>query len=249
MEFFEPMLFTDQNLLWENDWTDFIHVLHNQFRPIDPTADAEDNIINLRMKDNQHILKYNIEFTHLATQTSWDNSILCHCYYSGLAECIKDIMGQQGKPSTLDTLKTMALSIDACHWEQVHEKTCSGSDKTNNNNSGNNNKSDKKSGSNKPNNNNNSNNKNQSKGSSSNNTMNNKSKSASNLLTNKVGKDGKLTQQERQHHFDNKLCMFCGGAGHTANNCPKSSSSASKAKGQAASASNSSKKESDYSKK
>ena len=53
LEFFEPMLSTDQNLSWENDWKDFICVLCNQFRSINPTADAEDNIDNLRMKDNQ----------------------------------------------------------------------------------------------------------------------------------------------------------------------------------------------------
>ena len=41
---------------------------------------------------------------------------------------------------------------------------------------------------------------------------------------------------ERQRHFDNNLCMFCGGVSHTANDCPKSSSFASKAKARAAQA-------------
>ena len=74
------------------------------------------------MKDNQHILKYNIEFTRLATQTGWDDTVLRHCYYSGLADRIKDIMGQQGKPDTLDKMRILAHSIDARHWERV----CSG---------------------------------------------------------------------------------------------------------------------------
>ena len=191
------------------------------------------------MKDNQHILKYNIEFTCLATQTSWDDTVLQHCYYSGLADRIKDIMGQQGKPDTLDKMRILARSIDTQHWERAHEKSHSGSNKSNNNNSNNSNKSDKKPQSN--NSDKSSNNKHQSKGSSnsSNDNKNDKSKTIPNLLADKLGKDGKLTPQERQCRFNNKLCMFCGGTGHTAKDCPKSSSSASKAWACAAQASNS----------
>ena len=53
---------------------------------------------------------------------------------------------------------------------------------------------------------------------------------ASAPLTDKLGKDGKLTPEERKRRLDNKLCLFCRQGGHTAANCPKSSSNASKAK-------------------
>ncbi|KAI0349397.1 hypothetical protein OH77DRAFT_1525693, partial [Trametes cingulata] len=46
----------------------------------------------------------------------------------------------------------------------------------------------------------------------------------------KLGKDGKLTPEERQRRFANNLCLFCGGAGHSASACPKKTSSASKAR-------------------
>ena len=197
------------------------------------------------MKDNQHILRYNIEFTRLATQTGWNDSVLWHCYYSGLAEQIKDIIETQGKPTTLEAMKTLAHSIDACHWEHVWEKSHSSSDKTNNNNNFANNKSDQRSIPDKPNN----NNKNQSKGFSSSSNSNNKSKSIANLLSDKLGKDGKLTPQERQHQFDNQLCLFCEGAGHTAKECPKVSSSASKVKGCSAQVAETSQKDLDDSKK
>src|SRR6202040_2939792 len=52
-------------------------------------------------------------------------------------------------------------------------------------------------------------------------------------LSDKLGKDGKLTQAERTCRFNNNLCLFCGGMGHTAKECPKSSSSATKAKARA----------------
>jgi len=53
-------------------------------------------------------------------------------------------------------------------------------------------------------------------------------------LDDKIGKDSKLTAMERARHFPNNLCLFCGGVRHTAKECPKSSSSATKAKGHAA---------------
>ncbi|KAG6326920.1 hypothetical protein ID866_12169 [Astraeus odoratus] len=40
-------------------------------------------------------------------------------------------------------------------------------------------------------------------------------------LSNKLGKDGKLTAAERKRHFNLNLCMFCGGNGHFSDKCPK----------------------------
>ena len=140
LDYFKPTLMdSNKDPEWSTDWSAFIQVLHTQFGPIDPTANAEDNLDNLRMCDNHRIVKYNVYFNHLAIQTGWDNSILQHRYYSGLAECINDIIGQVGKPSTLTELKNLTHSIDTHHWEWLHKKSCS--DKSNQSN---NNKSDKK---------------------------------------------------------------------------------------------------------
>ena len=49
-------------------------------------------------------------------------------------------------------------------------------------------------------------------------------------LSEKLGKDGKLTVDERKRRFDQGLCMFCGGSGHKAKECPKSGSRAAKAR-------------------
>ena len=48
-------------------------------------------------------------------------------------------------------------------------------------------------------------------------------------LTGKLGKDGKLTPQERQCCMDNSLCLFCGKTGHIAKECPKSTVIAARA--------------------
>jgi Zinc knuckle len=177
------------------------------------------------MQENQRILKYNVDFNRLAIQTGWDDGVLRHRYYSGLAERIKDIMGQQGKPSTLDAMKLLAHSIDARYWERHREKSRSDKSKSDkpdkpDNKPDNPPKSDKKGD--KP-----------KKGKTDSDSGKQSSASGSSSHSEKLGKDGKLTSQERQRRFDNNLCMFCGGVGHVAKDCPKSTSSASKAKGRA----------------
>jgi hypothetical protein len=235
LEYFEPsILDSDETPDWMDNWSAFVRTLRTQFGPIDPTADAEDGIDNLKMQDNQHIVKYNVEFNRLAIRTGWDDSVLRHRYYSGLAERIKDVMGQQGKPATLEAMKSLAHSIDSRHWERNREKSRAGKNKSDGNDksdgknkSDDKNKPDKSSGNNS--NNNKNNNKNKGKpdkpASSSGNSA---------SLSDKLGKDGKLTPQERQRRFDKNLCMFCGGTGHTAKDCNKASSSAAKAKARAA---------------
>ena len=66
-------------------------------------------------------------------------------------------------------------------------------------------------------------------------------------LEGKLGKDGKLTPKERKRRLDNNLCLFCGGAGHTARDCTKTGSSASRVKGHAATVEESSSASSDTS--
>jgi len=52
-------------------------------------------------------------------------------------------------------------------------------------------------------------------------TSNQSSSSSRPDLTNKLCKDGKLTTDKHKRCLDNNLCMFCGGTGHFADNCPK----------------------------
>ena len=175
-------------------------------------------------------MKYNVEFNCLAIQTGWDDSILRHHYYSGLAEQIKDVMGQQGKLATLKAMKVLMHSINSRHYERLCKKSRSEKGKSNKEKSDKD-KSNEKTGN--PNSSNNSSNSNNNKKNKSHQNCNSGKPTSSRnsaALSDKLGKDGKLTPQERQHRFDNNLCMFCGRTGHTAKDCPKSSSSASKAR-------------------
>ena len=60
------------------------------------------------------------------------------------------------------------------------------------------------------------------------NSSNSNQKKPNSDLSSKLGKDGKLTQQECQRHFDQNLCLFCSKGGHVAKDCSKATSSAAK---------------------
>src|ERR1700723_4716495 len=135
-----------------------------------------------------------------------------------------------GKPDTLSQLRLMAQSIDGRYWEREEETQRERNsqpserkaDKSlNQQSSSNNSKKDSKNNAKK--------NQSSNQGSSLSN-----SEKKNPDLSNKLSKDGKLTQAECTRQFNNNLCLFCGGVGHTAKECPKSSSSATKAKARSA---------------
>ncbi|KAG6329456.1 hypothetical protein ID866_9633 [Astraeus odoratus] len=148
--------------LWMDNWREFVIELQTTFRPHNLVADAKHELDHLQMKENQCINKYVVEFNCIASQLQgYGDGALCHHFYTGLPDHIKDKICHVGKPRTLGELHLLAQ------------------EKASSNNS-----------------------------------------SAPNL-SNKLGKDGKLTAAEHKRHFDLNLCMFCGGNGHFLNKCPK----------------------------
>src|SRR5271155_1044572 len=139
-------------------------------------------------------------------------------------------MGQQGKPSTLTEMKTLAHSINSCHWERLREKSRSyAKTSKSDGKSASTSKHDQKSD-NKP---NNSASENKPSTSNGNNTTNNKSakpSTSASTIADKLGKDGKLNSDEWQRRFDNNLCLYCGGTGHKTAECKKAAASKAKAR-------------------
>ncbi|KIN94065.1 hypothetical protein M404DRAFT_35443 [Pisolithus tinctorius Marx 270] len=119
-------------------------------------------------------------------------------------------------PSTLTQLCELAQTIDAHYWErkaEISRTTKSASNKSQSSNSDN-----------KP------------KSSSSSSTPKSDIKGKGKQkdppksdIAHLLGKDGKLTSAECQHRMKNNLCLFCGKAGHSAKDCPKSTSCTAKA--------------------
>ncbi|KAG6328738.1 hypothetical protein ID866_10351 [Astraeus odoratus] len=98
LKWFEPDLLSSSNPrsrpLWMDDY------------PHNPVADAENQLDHLQMKENQHIN---------------NNGALCHQFYSGLPDCIKDEICHVRKPCNLDNLCYLAQEINAHYWEHKEE--------------------------------------------------------------------------------------------------------------------------------
>jgi hypothetical protein len=230
LEWFEPDLLSDglnSRPDWMDDYSEFMLELQTNFGPHDPSGDAEMQLKQLNMRKGQRINKYVVEFQRLASQVhGWGDRALHHQFYNGLPARIKDEISRMGKPATLSEFKTLAQTIDARYWEckgEISRETKSSSsnplkpstsDRASSHPSGSRNHRSGQNKSAKP----------ASASTSS-------APKAPDLNT-KLGKDGKLTAEERQRRLDKKLCLFCGGPGHTAQDCTKSTSRA--AKGRAA---------------
>ena len=241
LEWFEPALFSDDEPDWLTDFSLFRDELLSNFGPHDAVGDAEDELESLKMRDNQRITKYATQFNRYAALVDWGPAALRHQFYKGLPPRIKDELARSDKPTTLSGLRTLAQSIDARYWARQGE--ISRENKSNNpgkkNPPNNDRKSDAKGESSKAahNHNHDHSHSNSAKNAKSNKSANPASASSKKPnLSNKLGKDGKLTPEERKRRLENKLCLFCGGPGHQAKDCPKTTSSASKAKARIAAA-------------
>jgi len=225
LEWFEPDLLNSRDPAdrprWMDSWVHFVAELQSTFGPHDPIADAEHQLEHLRMKDAHRVTRYIVDFNQLTSQVQdYGDGALRRLFYSGLPDHLKDEIARVGKPLTLHGLRALCQEINARYWERKDEisrttKSQPTSSPTKPSNSGGNSSSSgqekSKTG-----------NASSSANSGSSKTTSNQSSSGSRLdLINKLGEDRKLTADERKRRLDNNLCMFCGGTGHFADNCPK----------------------------
>jgi len=230
LEWFEPDLLNSGDLAdrlhWMDSWVHFVAELQSTFGPHNPVADAEHQLEHLRMKDSYCVTRYIMDFNRLASQVQdYGDGALCRLFYSGLPDHLKDEIARVRKSLTLNGLRALCQEIDTCYWERKDEishtmksQPTSSSTTKPSNSRGNTPKSGQaKTG--------NSTSSTNTSGSSK--ATSNQSSSGSKLdLTNKLGKDGKLTADERKQRLENNLCMFCGGTRHCTDNCPKKSKKA-----------------------
>jgi hypothetical protein len=204
---------------WSNNWGRFVCVFTSYFGPTDAEGDAKNKLDNLRMKEDKKVLHYNLWFKEYFAQVDWGPKALAHRYYKGLASRIKNKMAHVQHPSDLRRLRKLAREINARYWQRQEEKHHENRDalaqkqplstpSTNNKSQPSQNKTSTP----------------RSALASSSSTPNaSASSSAPKSLTPVLGctADGRLTQEERQRHIDNKLCMVCGKSGHFAKDCKK----------------------------
>ena len=122
LEWFKPDLLNSGNPAdrphWMDSWVHFVAELQSTFGPHDPVADAEHQLEHLRMKDSYRVMQYIVDFNHLASQVQdYGDGTLCHLFYSGLPDCLKDEIARVGKPLTLNGLRALCQEINARYWE------------------------------------------------------------------------------------------------------------------------------------
>jgi len=129
LEWFEPGLsgLTEEPPTWLEDWDAFVKELQTNFGPYDKSGDVESELVNLRMKDSQHISEYLVWFNSLAVRCSWGESALRDRFYDGLLSRLKDdISCGDGKPKDLLGMRWKAQNSDAHYWEHVQERSREG---------------------------------------------------------------------------------------------------------------------------
>ena len=216
---FEPGLMDPTNSAhWMWDFPAFVNELESNFGPHDPVGDAEKALTELMMKDNWHIVKYNVEFWKLASKLDWNESALCARYFCGLPLRLRtEVLRNGGKPSTLGALRLKAQDADEIYW-MTKEETSNETKPSP--------KKDHKSSNSNPNPNPNSNSHNSSSRSGNPSGSDSKFKShkekSKDSSNPKVGKNGKLTTDEWERRLKEGLCLYCGEKGHVAQDCPKS---------------------------
>jgi hypothetical protein len=207
----------------------FTEELYIYFGPYDQQAEAEIELEELVMKDNHKATKFFVEFYRISAMLNHNESSLYRKAYTAMPKRIKDEMVHFDKPQTLDELCDLIQKIDQRYWERQGEitretgaapATEAKSDKSTRAAP----KNDRCQGQNSGNSKSNTNAQSLGKGKEKEKLKGNPSQGQPKKpdLTEKLGKDGKLTQKARQCHQDNNLCLFCGQAGHRVRECPRS---------------------------
>ena len=76
LDWFKPSLTSGESPPWLDDYSNFIGELKNNFGPHDPEGKAKANLEKLKMRNNQRIVKYLVDFNRLAAHVQWGNAAL-----------------------------------------------------------------------------------------------------------------------------------------------------------------------------
>ena len=99
----------------------FVSELWNNFGLHDPEGEAEASLENLRMRKNQWMTKYLVEFNWLAACVQWGDTPLCRQLYNGFPLWIYF----EGSTSSMRATVLLQTVCNALVWGQRHFLTMS----------------------------------------------------------------------------------------------------------------------------
>lgn len=225
-DWFDPRVGSAQNSLVYNDWNTFETELRTNFGPVDAEGDNAAKLERLTMPVNQHIVTYMVEFNRLSVRGSWNDFALMRLFKKGLPPRITGQMVYRDKPKDIKEMKALAQKIDQQYWEHRAEQDFAREKEKKTEPKKTENRSEDKSGTQKSGTQATATNK-SATASSGNKTKTSTPQSSGSTDKGKspeppkLGKDGKITDEERQRRLASNLCLYCGKTGHMRKDCNK----------------------------
>ncbi|KAG5347427.1 hypothetical protein C0989_011904, partial [Termitomyces sp. Mn162] len=115
-------------LLWFNpnnpvlsNWLAFTQEFSSKFGVFDTVVEAEENLFNLRMHDNERFTTFIVRFKREAYETGWNYNALQFALHRALPQRIKDVLRLVPKQTTYDGYKALITQVDQCYWEDRSE--------------------------------------------------------------------------------------------------------------------------------
>jgi hypothetical protein len=123
---FEPIVedSDEESRNLRNNWNYFQEQFENLFSDPAEKDTAEQQLLELEMKNDHRISEYMTKFRRLVAKIGWSqDSVLKAHFRRGLAPRIKDKMASKGRqPETYQEMVTTALTLDTAYWRREEER-------------------------------------------------------------------------------------------------------------------------------
>ncbi|KAG6871078.1 hypothetical protein C0992_011773, partial [Termitomyces sp. T32_za158] len=100
-----------------SDWQAFVQEFSEKFGVYDTVAEAENNLVNLKMSPDERFTAFLVQFEKEAYKTSWNYHALWYQLSKALPERIHNVLHIAPKQTTFEGLKHLVTQIDQHHWE------------------------------------------------------------------------------------------------------------------------------------
>ena len=198
----QPYLNQDVLPDWMNNFPSFSRKIISVFGDPDLACTSIWKLEGL--KQTKSAATYAAEFCCHSVFTQWNDEALCHLFYKGLKDAVKDDLAHYDRPDSLDDLIDLSIKLDNCLYEcsLEHGPTCLTTHHT------------------------------QAEVAHSvtshptpthpTGTVHTPSSAGPHPMELDASRTRHqaLTPQERARHMENNLCLYCGNPGHIANSCP-----------------------------
>ncbi|KAG5324782.1 hypothetical protein C0989_011738, partial [Termitomyces sp. Mn162] len=106
-----------------SNWLAFTQEFLSKFGVFDTVAEAEENLFNLQMRDNEHFTTFIVQFEQEAYETGWNYNALRFALHHALPQRIKDILRLMPKQTTYNGYKALVTQVDQHYWEDRSKNT------------------------------------------------------------------------------------------------------------------------------